>query len=66
MSGYVEESFVLACNGRPLDEDRHQNVSFNKYAIHYGGKSYSAVFAADAALYFRRIALTHISACQLF
>lgn len=43
--GAVKQTFFLACNGLPIDPDRHTNVSFDKDAVHYG-----AVVAAYACL----------------
>lgn len=45
VSGDINGTFALACNGRPLDLDRHHNVSFNKLTVHYG-----AVLAAFVCL----------------
>lgn len=45
---------ILTCNGRPLDPNRHRNISFNKEAVHYG-----AVVSAYACLELLGFAFLH-------
>ena len=51
---YNGSKVVLGCNGRPLDPNRHRNITFNKETVHYG-----AVVSAYACLELLGYAFLH-------